>query len=835
MLIQHILTAEIFDTVFGDSHFHRENNIARELEIVINTFFVGEIRRNTLETIDNYYKTIKKEASNIDNHHNKQKFLKVIYENFYKAYNPKGADLLGVVYTPNEIVRFMVESTDYLTEKHFSKSLSDKNVQILDPATGTGTFITEIIEYIPPKYLKYKFKNEIHCNELAILPYYIANLNIEYTYQQKMKKYETFDNIVFVDTLDNLGFAYSEKQQSMFAMTSENLERIKKQNKGKISVIIGNPPYNANQMNENDNNKNRPYVQIDKEIKQTYVKNSTAQKSKVYDMYARFYRWASNRIDKNGIIAFITNRNFLDSRTFDGFRKTVEKEFDYIYIVDLNGDIRAKKEQAQGNVFGIMTGVTIAFFVKKEEFDLNNKKLPKENAKIKYTSIFKEGKAKDKLSYLNSTHFKQIPFESIVPDNKNNWLDLSDNDFAELIPLSDNNTRFTKEKHKETAIFKLVSNGVNTARDEWVYDFDIENLKEKSQFFMDEYNSKMEQWIKFKKDTNYIDIKAESNPVIDDFLHKQNLIKWSKMIKRDKLRKSKKGNFDSNKIRKSLYRPYTRKLIYLDYIPIDVIAQQKEIFPTSKTDNKMICFASNQQTDIVILSSNTVVDFNICARGGSCFPLYRYDISGNRIDNITDWGLKQFTENYKDDKIKKEDIFYYIYAVLHNPKYREKYELNLKREFPRLPLYDNLYNWVNWGKELMNLHINFENIKPYDITIKENKNPQKDPISKLKIDKVSKHIILDENTTITNIPKEIFEYKLGNRSAIEWILNQYKEKKYSKNTLAKYPDKQILNKKFNTYKFADYKEQIIDLIKRISTVSIKTIEIINKMKIETTK
>jgi len=234
MLIQHILTSEIFDTVFGDSHFHRENNIAHELEMVILTFFTGAVRKNTLASIDSYYKAIKAEASRIDNHHEKQNFLKVIYETFYKAYNPKGADRLGVVYTPNEIVKFMVESTDYLLEKHFGKSLADKNVQILDPATGTGTFVTEIIEHIPPQYLKHKYQHEIHCNELAILPYYIANLNIEYTYQQKMGEFVPFENIVFVDTLDNLGFDFIGKQQTLFAMTSENLDRIKNQNSRKI-------------------------------------------------------------------------------------------------------------------------------------------------------------------------------------------------------------------------------------------------------------------------------------------------------------------------------------------------------------------------------------------------------------------------------------------------------------------------------------------------------------------------------------------------------------------------------------------------------------------------
>ena len=323
MLIQHILTAEIFDTVFGDSHFHRENNIAKELEAVVNTFFTGTVRRNTLAGIDSYYRAIKAEAARIDNHHEKQNFLKVVYENFYKAYNPKGADRLGIVYTPGEIVKFMVQSTDYLLEKHFGKSLADKNVEILDPATGTGTFITDIIEYIPPQYLEHKYKNEIHANELAILPYYIASLNIEYTYQQKMGKYEPFDNIVFVDTLDNMGFEFKGKQGIFdgFGMSAENLARIKKQNERKISVIIGNPPYNANQMNENDNNKNRKYSQVDKRIKETYIKESTAQKTKVYDMYARFLRWASDRIDKNGIIAFITNRSFINSRTFDGFRE----------------------------------------------------------------------------------------------------------------------------------------------------------------------------------------------------------------------------------------------------------------------------------------------------------------------------------------------------------------------------------------------------------------------------------------------------------------------------------------------------------------------------------
>ncbi|MGZ4100028.1 MAG: Eco57I restriction-modification methylase domain-containing protein, partial [Bacteroidia bacterium] len=336
MIIQHILTADIFNVVFDEPHFHRENNIARELERLIDTFFTGASRRNALESINHYYKAINAAAASIADHHEKQKFLKIIYENFYKVYNPKAADRLGVVYTPNEIVTFMLESTNYLLEKHFGKMLSDKNVEILDPATGTGTFITELIDqFIPKKDLAYKYQNEIHCNEVSILPYYIANLNIEYTFKQKMGYYEEFKNICFVDTLDNTdALHYKGKQHDLFGLSSENTERIKRQNSKKISVIIGNPPYNANQQNENENNKNREYPSIDARIKETYIKYSTAQKTKVYDMYARFYRWSMDRVDNNGIIAFITNRSFIDSRTFDGFRKSIQDNFSHCYIID---------------------------------------------------------------------------------------------------------------------------------------------------------------------------------------------------------------------------------------------------------------------------------------------------------------------------------------------------------------------------------------------------------------------------------------------------------------------------------------------------------------------
>ncbi len=367
MLLQHILTEEIFTSIFSDSQFHRENNIAKELYNVENTFFSGTTKRNTLAGIQGYYAVIKANSAAIADHHDKQFFLKSIYENFYKAYNPKAADRLGIVYTPREIVKFQIETVDLLLEKHFSKSLADEGVKILDPCTGTGTYLCDLIDYLPPHRLAHKYAHDIYANELGLLPYYIANLNIEYTYQQKMNEYVEFNHICWMDTLDNASANFTGSNNDLFGLSVENTARIKTQNAAKISVILGNPPYNANQQNENDNNKNREYPAIDKRIKETYIDKSTAQKTKVYDMYARFLRWASDRLQDNGMISFIINRSFIDSRTFDGFRKSLAEEFDFVYIVDTQSDVRKnpKLSGTKHNVFGIQTGVAVLFLVKK--------------------------------------------------------------------------------------------------------------------------------------------------------------------------------------------------------------------------------------------------------------------------------------------------------------------------------------------------------------------------------------------------------------------------------------------------------------------------------------
>ena len=802
MIIQHILTEDIFTNIFNESQFHRENNIARELVNVIETFFIGSLRRNTLGSIEHYYVVIRRKASSIYDHHEKQKFLKVIYENFYKIYNPHAADRLGIVYTPNEIVKFMIESVDFLLDKHFKQLLADPNVEILDPATGTGTFITELIDYLPKDKLKHKYKNDIYCNEVSILPYYIANLNIEFTYKQKMGEYEEFNNICFMDTLDHTTF--QGKQWGLFPLSVENTERIKRQNEQKISVIIGNPPYNANQQNENDNNKNRSYKFIDNFIKASYVKASKAQKTKVYDMYSRFFCWGTDRLGKDGILAFITNSSFIDAKGFDGFRKTVADEFSHIYIIDLGGNIRTDKT---GNVFGIKLGVAITFMIKSS-------KIINKPCKIQYYKIDNLKGVDDKLKFLNECKLSQISFENIKPDKDYNWIDITDNDFDNLIPI------VNKLKSNKESIFDIYSNGVSTNRDEWVYDFSLKILEKKCKFFIDGYNLEVKRWSDYKKSNNYQDIKEESNPILDDFLSERSLIKWSQRIKRDKLRKGKSGKFNKEKIIPVLYRPFVSQYLYFEYIVIDLMGQWQEIFFNNHFEDNIIiniCTKSLSQ-DLHLLASKKVVDLHFTG-DTQCLPFYRYNEEGTRIDNITYWGLNQFRKNYKDQTITKENIFHYVYAVLHNPAYRQKYEPNLKREFPRIPFYENFFQWTEWGQKLMELHINYETIEPYPLKrldIPSDNTPK----PKLKADKIANKIILDDITTLENIPKIAWDYKLGNRCAFEWILDQYKEKKPKDPTIAE---------KFNTYKFADYKEQVIELLQRVCTVSIETMQIIQLM------
>lgn len=802
MAIQHILTEDIFMRVFDEAEFHRENNVAIKLQELIGSFYFGNTKRNIDNRIAPYYMTINARASQISDHHEKQKFLKALYENFYRAYNPKAADRLGVIYTPDEIVNFMIESTDYILFKHFNKSLGEPYVEILDPATGTGTFITEIIEYLSQNQLESKYENEIHCNEVAILPYYIANLNIEYTYKQKTGKYKEFENICFVDTLDNVGFLRDHDHQlDFFGLWDENAERIGKQNTKKISVIIGNPPYNANQMNENENNKNREYPIIDKRIKETYIKYSTAQKTKLYDMYARFIRWASDRIAQNGVIAFVSNNSFLEAGSFDGFRKVIYDEFSEIYIINLKGDGRTSGERRRkegGNIFSnqIRVGVAIYFLVKKKG---------KPGCQIHYHEVGDYLTSLTKKNFLRESNIKDLQFTKIHPDSSQNWLNPIINKWDDLIPIATKETKLGRKGKDKQVVFKLYSLGVVTNRDEWVHDFNKQKLTDKIQFFIEDYNKNVSSFFNHAN-------RAEIGNLLGTN------IKWTRSVKND-LVKGRKYSFDKTHIVETLYRPFTKCYLYFDRSLNEMQYQLPKIF---ERDNLVIAISGTNSTKpFSVLATNIIFSLDLIEKT-QCFPLYSYNNKGEQIENITDACLSRFQKQYKSSQITKQNILNYVYAVLHHPTYRNKYERNLKKEFPRIPLYKDFWQWCEWGKYLMEMHINYEKVSLYPLE-RVNSDPEilrKPYVPKLRSRKENGIIEIDTITTLKGIPDEVWDYQLGTYSAIEWILERYKEKT---------PKDPTIREQFNTYKFIDYKEQVIDLICRVCTLSVETMKIMNQM------
>ena len=871
MLLQHILTKDIFLRVFAEDQFHRENDVAQRLDALEQTFFTGGVRRRAIDRLRAYYGAIGRAADEIADYAEKQQFLKAVYEDFYKAYNPAAADRLGVVYTPNEVVDFIIRGTDYLLKKHFGRTLADDNVQILDPATGTGTFITSLIDYLPPDRLEYKYLNEIHANEVAILPYYIANLNIEYTYKEKTGRYLEFPNLCFVDTLDNMDWQQTGAtggavtRQSAFnlgGLSVENWMRVQLQNEKTISVIIGNPPYNANQQNENDNNRNREYPEIDRRIKETYIEASTAQKTKQYDMYKRFIRWASDRLADDGIVAFITNRKYLDARQDDGFRKVAADEFSDIYVLDLGSDVRRnpKISGTTHNVFGIQTGVAIGFFVrdKSKLDDCNLHYARREDAEL----------AVEKLEYLRTAELDKVAFEGITPDLRNNWLSQSNPDFEKLMPIANRQTKLAKRIEDEQAVFGLYSLGVVTNRDEWVYDFDEHHLLSKIEWLVDKYEQSRAQY---------------GGRVVDDRTLGTD-IKWTRDLKRQ-LRLNLPNTVRKSDIRATTYRPFTTKYLYYNQNVNEMQYQMPQIFPHHRPDeNKVICFlGSGARRPFAAIATNKLPSLAMFIDGTQCLPFYRYTSEGERVSNITDWGIRRISDHYREewgkdfdniypDGITAEDIFAYTYAVLHDPVYRYDYATDLLREFPRLPLYHEFDIWARMGRELLDLHLGFESVEPYPLnrveksspsqpsSIKENvagqvtyvtdtaqPPPAKDgalapspltgeslprtryggrgegeppPRARLRADKERGIIVLDDQTSLTGVPPDAWRYRLGNRSALEWVLDQYKEKK---------PRDPTIRERFNTYRFADHKERVIELLQRVCAVSVKTMDIVDGM------
>ena len=766
MLAQHLMTERIFATVFNNRDFTRRNIIAREIETVIDVLTQYAFDRDGFfKDLNPFYAAVERTAANLTDFSQKQDFLNTLYQRFFQDFSVKDADRHGVVYTPQPIVDFMVNSVQHILKTHFGKSLADTGVHIIDPFVGTGNFIVRLMQDIPGIALDKKYKGELHCNEVMLLPYYIASMNIEHAYYEKMGRYEPFKHICFVDTFDTFGLMDAPNQTGNFAfLTAENTLRVEEQKDTPMFVVIGNPPYNASQANENDNNKNRPHEAVDNRVRATYAAASSAQlKNKLYDPYVKSLRWASDKIGPEGIIALITNNSFIDGKMFDGLRQCLAEEFDILHILDLGGNIR-KGQPGDSNVFGIQVGVSINFLVKTGQ--------PREGrARILYTDEAVALPKERTFQFLaERAHVGTIKWREITPTARQMWLTEGlAADFDTFIPMGTKAAKAAKGAAEGT-IFNTYSLGVSTSRDAWVYSFSQETLTANMTRMMENYNSEVARWNR----------RSERDVNVKDFVDPDKAkIKWSRSLM-SRLRQGHLAAFSPEKVRTSLSRPFSKMHLYFDRMMNECVYVMPSIFPTQETEqeNRVLCVNLTQERPFTCLMANCIPSSIMAGGFGcptQCFPFYTYNEDGsNRRENITDWALAQFQTHYADDTITKWDIFHYNYAVLHHPEYRERYQVNLKHDLPHLPFAPDFWQFVEIGRALADLHVNYETL---DVMPKVVETPPLNwRVEKMTLSKDKTSLRYNESLTVVDIPPEVFDYRLGTRSALEWLIDRYRVK-----------------------------------------------------------
>ena len=804
MLIQHLLTERIFRTVFNNRDFTRRNIIAREIENVIDALTSQTFDRNQfLQSLDPFYVAIEQTAATIRDFSQKQGFLNAVYEQFFQGFSVKVADTHGIVYTPQPIVDFMVKSVEHILQTEFNRSLSDSGVNIIDPFVGTGNFIVRIMQELDPIALERKYTAdppELQCNEVMLLPYYIASLNIEHEFYTATHRYIPYAGLCLVDT-----FELAEDREQLQLFTPDNTARVEKQKASEMFVVIGNPPYNVGQVNANDNNKNREYETMDKRIADTYAKDSKAtNRNKLYDPYVKAIRWALDRIGEEGVVAFVTNNGFLEGVAFDGMRKHLADDCDAIYILDLGGNARKGLKVSDANVFGIRVGVSINFFIKKGSVAVGSPNLY-------YYRTDDLWNREQKFDFLkDSQHAGSIVWESIQPDDRHTWLTEGLRaEFDDFIPMGSKEAR-TSKGNPVNVIFKTYSIGINTSRDAWVYNFDRDNLTDNIRRMIQTYNTEVARWEqRTDRDTN-----------LDDFVMSDDeKIKWSRNLKRE-LRRSKVAEYADHKVRNSLYRPFTKSYLFFDSIMNNDVSHFPSIFPTSETEseNRVIWLKVGREWPMFGLMVNQIPD--LLPQGGSqCFPFYTYDEDGtNRRENITDWALTAFRTHYRDNTITKWDIFHYNYGLLHHPDYREKYEANLKRDLPHIPFTKDFHGFAKAGERLAEIHVNYESQPEYALKFIQNPDAQLNwRVEKMKLSKDKTSLIYNDFLTLSGIPEKAFDYRLGTRSALEWIIDQYRVKTDKRSGIVNNPNR------------ADDPQYIVKLIGQVISVSLETVDIVENL------
>lgn len=813
MLIQHLLTERVIRTVFDNPDFVNRNVIAREIEKVINALTSRHFNRHEfLGALDRFYRAIEDAADDLADFGEKQHFLNTVYERFFQGYSVEIADTHGIVYTPQEIVDFMCAAVEEVLRDEFGLGLGDEGVNVLDPATGTGNFIVNLMRRIPVHKLEHAYREQLFANEVMLMPYYIASLNIEHEYYDLTGHYEPFEGICFVDTLDLAEGA----QMRMSFVTEANTARVEKQKNTPITVIIGNPPYNVGQINENDNNKNRGYDVIDGRIAETYVKDSAATlKMQLYDAYVRFFRWATDRLgDRDGVVCYITNNSFVSQLSFDGMRKHLLEDYSEIYHIDLHGNVRQnpKLSGTTHNVFGIQVGVGITIAIRKQS---------QTEPILKYHRVPEFWKKEEKLAWLekqtrdNRTILDADYWQELKPDKRHSWLVPEHaHAFESFIPVGDKETK--GDRDTET-IFRTYGAGIKTNRDSTVYDFNRDDLAARITKFIEAYNSELDRYKRTGATAN-----------VDDFVNPDKL-KWDGTLKGHLESLREVEAFNDTLIRQSLYRPFTKKYLYFDSMLINSVYRMPYFFPTETTEEENrtivlsdLAYRANTPSALI---TKRISDIHLCASSDAhqTFPFYVYADDGtNRRENITDWALEQFREHYADDSISKWDVFYYVYGLLHHPGYREKYADNLKRDLPHIPFAPDFRAFSEAGRALAQWHLDYEDVEPYklDMQVKEGAKPHARPggmyhVEKMRRSKDGARVKVNEWLTLAGIPPEVDGYMLGNRSAVDWVIDQYRIKTDWRTDITHDP-----NDPANpTY--------IIDLLGKVVRVSVETVRIVD--------
>lgn len=837
MLAQHIITLPIFEALFEDYSFVKQNAVSTAMQSMLDVLEEGSNLTEDSETLQRFYDSVRKRAEGIDNAEGKQRIIIELYDKFFKAAFPRMVEQLGIVYTPVEVVDFIIQSVDDILKKEFDRSITDENIHILDPFTGTGTFMTRLLQsgLIKQKDLKRKYGNELHANEIVLLAYYIAAVNIENAYHDSTidpddgfgkSNYYPFDGIVLTDTFQ---LGETDESEKLFSdMFPKNSARVVKQKKAPLRVIIGNPPYSVGQKSANDNAQNQKYLKLDSRIEQTYAKTSSATSVKaLYDSYIKAFRWSTDRLDKTGgIICFVSNGAWLDGNGMDGFRKSLEKEFSSIYIFNLRGNQRTSGELSRkegGKIFGSgsRTPISITLLVK-------NPGVVSSKAKIYYRDIGDYLDREEKLKIIKG--FKSfgnpaIGLQELQPNEHGDWISMRNDVFSTFIPID------AEKKYDANvqAFFITYSLGLATGRDAWVYNSSKEQLKSNVEDSLTFYNS---QSVKFKEERS-----KNTKLTVDGFIDTDpRKISWNRNLKED-LGKYLIHSFNSSSLYYGTYRPFFKQHVYFDKDYNAMLYQNKRLFPTASSQNIVIAVSGlGHQKEFSSFISNSLTDLQVVDKG-QCFPLYYYDENKSiqrglfdtvesqdyiRRDAISDFILERGKKQY-GKTLTKEDVFYYVYGFLHSPDYRETFANDLKKMLPRLPLVEDVRDFWAFskaGRKLADLHLNYESVPAYPEVKVEGIESGYFTVDKMRFPKKDQKdiIIYNSRITISDIPAKAYEYVVNGKSAIEWIIERYQVKKHD--------DSGIINDPNDWAKEVGNPRYILDLLLSIINVSMQTVEIV---------